>query len=146
MGNYMYYFAYGSNMDRKRMEERGVEYKSVQPAVLEDFALAFDKIANGKYGYANIKVCPEGIVEGVLYDIDYDGLRILDLYEGFPNHYRRYYIKVELQDGRSVKAFTYIANRNMTKMGLIPTKEYLSHLLAGKKFLSKPYYKRLAKQ
>ena len=37
------YFAYGSNMDKKRMEERGVTAFSMQAARLEGFRLVFNK-------------------------------------------------------------------------------------------------------
>lgn len=42
-----------------------------------------------------------------------------------------------------VAATVYIANPLMLKEGLRPSQEYIDHLLAGKRYLSESYYKKL---
>jgi len=40
------YFAYGSNMDFKRLEEREVFFEFIGLGILEDYTLKFNKIAS----------------------------------------------------------------------------------------------------
>ena len=51
------YFAYGSNMNPRRMESRGVDVYSMKPAVLKDFELLFNKLSSSYHGegFANIQ-------------------------------------------------------------------------------------------
>jgi len=141
----MNYFAYGSNMDKKRMEERRVTIFSMQRARLEGFRLVFNKIASGSAneGYANIVEDPEGVVEGILYEIKDSDIIELDFYEGFPEHYRRIEVTVKLDNGQEVVATTYVANPYKIRDGLKPSKEYLNHLLAAKDYLSPEYFNKL---
>jgi cation transport regulator ChaC len=141
----MNYFAYGSNMDKKRMEKRGVTIFSMQRARLEGFRLAFNKVASRREneGYANIVEDPEGVVEGVLYEIKDSDIKELDFYEGCPCHYLRIKVTVKLDNGQEVTAVTYVANPDKIRDGLKPSKEYLNHLLAGKDYLSPEYFERL---
>jgi len=141
----MNYFAYGSNMDRKRMEKRGVTIFSMQRARLEGFRLVFNKISSGSSneGYANIVKDPDGAVEGILYEINDSDISKLDKYEGYPEHYRKIKVTVMLDNGQAVSAVTYVANPDKIRDGLKPSKEYLNHLLAAKDFFSPEYYKKL---
>ena len=86
---------------------------------------------------------PEGVVEGILYEIRDSDIRKLDRYEGYPNHYDRINITVKLNNGQEVSAVTYVANPDKTCYGLKPSKEYLDHLLAGKDYLSPEYFEKL---
>ena len=139
------YFAYGSNMDPERMRRRGIKFSRREHAVLEGFRLEFNKVSsrNPREGYANIVKDPEGIVEGILYEIEESDLSKLDKFEGYPLHYRRTRIYVKLDNGEEVEAITYIAQQEMVKDGLRPSKEYLSHLLKGCDLLSKEYCEKL---
>jgi len=137
----MNYFAYGSNMDVRRMKERKITFSDAErrAAHLSGYHLEFNKVANDNplEGYANIVPDNDGLVEGVLYDIDAASLPILDDKEKYPKHYLKIPIKVLLpSDGQEVCAITYIANPDKIRSGLKPTKEYLGHLLEGKDILS----------
>ena len=44
----IYYFAYGSNMDAKRMTERVVDFEIIGQGILGDFELKFNKINQEK--------------------------------------------------------------------------------------------------
>lgn len=146
-GDFMYYFAYGSNMDPERMKKRGVKFSLRVRAVLKGYALKFDKVVSGnsEEGYANIVKDEHSEVEGVLYEIYQEGLEKLDSCEGCPSHYKQITVKVLLDDGKEVEAKTYIANSEKIKEGLKPRKEYLSHLLAASDVLSPEYIKKLEK-
>ena len=47
----MLYFAYGSNMDRVRMNSRGTDWEFVSKAILKDYTLTFNKLAQKNYTY-----------------------------------------------------------------------------------------------
>jgi len=143
--NTMRYFAYGSNMNPDRMRERKVNSLRGEHAILSNYSLQFNKIAsaNPMEGKANIISNAKDFVEGVLYDIEFSDIEKLDLVEGYPIHYYRTAVPVKLDDGTEVEAFTYIAQPNMVRDGLKPTKKYLNHLLAAKDILSKDYYQKL---
>ncbi|MCS7279724.1 MAG: gamma-glutamylcyclotransferase [Thermodesulfobacteriaceae bacterium] len=80
-------------------------------------------------------------MEGVLYCVpEKDIFEKLDKYEGFPRDYFRIRVLVILDNGKEVKALTYIANPDKVREGLKPSQEYLNHLLKACKFLSKEYY------
>ena len=70
-GENVKYFAYGSNMNSKRMEEKRVPFLKRRSAKLRGYKLKFNKIATRKTneGYANIVADLNSIVEGVLYDV-----------------------------------------------------------------------------
>jgi gamma-glutamylcyclotransferase len=133
----MFYFAYGSNLNKKRMLDRGVIVNSIVSASLFNYELKFNKVSK-QGAVANISPCKDSVVEGVLYDVE--NLFLLDKYEGYPKHYTRVIMRIE-----NVDAWIYIANSEYIKEGLRPDKEYLNHLLEGKEYLSELYYDKLKK-
>ncbi|MFQ5957675.1 MAG: gamma-glutamylcyclotransferase family protein [Candidatus Brocadiales bacterium] len=142
----MKYFAYGSNMDAKRMEERNINFTQRMRAFLKGFELRFNKMSSNdpeNEGYANVVPDEKGIVEGVLYDILDSDLPKLDIREGYPEHYDRVNLKIESHNYKEQEAVIYIAQPDKVKEGLRPTKDYLNHLLAAKDILSESYYRRL---
>jgi len=53
-------------------------------------------------------------------------------------------MKIALEDGTEVDATVYVANDEYVAEGLMPTRDYLSHLLKGSDLLSEEYRKWLA--
>jgi gamma-glutamylcyclotransferase (GGCT)/AIG2-like uncharacterized protein YtfP len=96
-------------------------------------------------GYANIEPDKNDIVEGILYEISDSDLKKLDKYEGYPDHYKKINLKVEIDTVKEVKVITYIANSCKIRNGLKPNREYLGHLLKGCDLLSESYCERLRK-
>lgn len=140
----IHYFAYGSNMSVQRMQQRLVRYKSRRPAYLKDFELQFNKI-NRRVpgaGFANIMPVQDGLVEGVIYEIDDAGLAILDGFEGYPNRYDRKVLPVEVA-GEIIQAHVYIAQEDETGLDLKPEIIYLQYLLDARDLLSADYYLKL---
>jgi gamma-glutamylcyclotransferase len=137
----MYYFAYGSNMNPKRMEERKILFSKRERAILKDYKLVFNKIAsnNPQEGYANIIKDNENIVEGVLYKISEADIVKLDNYEGYPYHYYRDVLKIETSNQETVNAVAYIANKEKIKHSLKPSKSYMYHIMKGCDLLSNEY-------
>ena len=127
------------------MRGRWIRFSKRVHVILRGFKLEFNKVAsrNLKEGYANIVPKEGGVVEGILYEIPDEGIYKLDKYEGYPHHYYRTEVEVELENGEKVIATTYIARSDKVRSGLRPTRGYLKHLLAGKDLLSKSHYKML---
>jgi cation transport regulator ChaC len=141
----MYYFAYGSNMDPSRMEDRGIAFHGREPARLPGYRLEFNKLSSRgpDQGFANIVPDCGAAVEGVLYTLSREDLALLDLYEGFPAHYGRMEVEVRPAGGRVIAALAYIARPEQVREGLKPSREYLGHLLAAGDLLSAEYLGRL---
>jgi gamma-glutamylcyclotransferase len=141
----MKYFAYGSNMDAERMRERDIRFSQRTHGILKGYRLEFNKIAsrNPQEGYANVVKFENGIVEGVIYEIPDSDLSKLDRFEGYPDHYDRLMIKVQLDDGQKLEAIIYIAQPDKIAEGLKPSRDYLDHLLAAKDILSESYRRKL---
>lgn len=137
----MKYFAYGSNMNDKRMIERGVNFFSKEKGTLKGYKFIINKKSqkNPNIGFANIIRDENSEVEGIIYDILPEDILKLDKFEGFPKHYRREnYI---INDKECV---IYIANDIWTTPNeLEATEEYKNHILEGKEFLSDNYYNKL---
>lgn len=140
------YFAYGSNLDKKRMIERGCTFESVSKAILKDHVLVFDKKSLKMPGitFANVQPKKGSIVEGMLYTMGSDKIKFLDKFEGYPKHYGRELMKVT-NDDVECDAYVYVAAKEWISEG-VPSKEYMSHILAGKEYLSPAYYKMLESQ
>ncbi len=127
-------------MDVGQMEERGVVFSSVSPAILNDYALVFNKQSR-KYpaiGFANIVPKDGSIVEGALYELQDKDLLKLDRFEGYPVHYLRDQVKV-LSGDQMVRAHVYVGSPGMLREGLVPSRQYLDHLLVGRAFMSDGY-------
>jgi gamma-glutamylcyclotransferase (GGCT)/AIG2-like uncharacterized protein YtfP len=93
-------------------------------------------------GFANIEPAPESCVEGVLYDIQDECLDKLDASERYPDHYDRISVTVDT-DGESHVCWTYQAQQDKTADGLVPSRNYLNHILTAKDFLSLQYFEAL---
>jgi gamma-glutamylcyclotransferase (GGCT)/AIG2-like uncharacterized protein YtfP len=134
-------------MSQKRMEERGIEIFSKKSGILENYKMIINKksFKNPEIGFANIIQDENSIVEGVVYDIDEKDVKILDKYEGFPNHYLKYFLNVKI-DNNKEKCLIYIAKSNWTTKNEIKTTiDYKNYILEGKEFLSENYYENLKK-
>ena len=134
----MIYFAYGSNMDFNRLNERDISFKFIGLGILDGYELKFNKIASKKngVGFANIIRQKGSKVEGLLFSID--NIELLDQFEGFPNHYKKENLKINYL-GNLIDAIVYVASTKWVSNNLKPEREYLNRLLAAKDFLSAEY-------
>lgn len=141
-----YYFAYGSNMNRARVERRAMPFVDHHGGLLHDYRLAFNKRSTVHPGAASANVVhsPGDRVEGVLYRLpDHSGIEMMDPFEGYPVRYRRERLPVVAGDS-ICHAWVYLANDDYIAEGLRPARWYLNHLLAGEPHLSVDYLRRLA--
>jgi gamma-glutamylcyclotransferase (GGCT)/AIG2-like uncharacterized protein YtfP len=143
----MKYFAYGSNMNPAVLAKKRIEFADRQSATLDGYLLRFNKrslrqLLPQNIGFANVVPTPGRHVEGVLYDILEESLARLDDSERVPEHYERIAVVVTTASG-VVNCFTYRARPDKTATGLIPSRNYVSHILAAGSLLSEAYRKWL---
>jgi len=140
----IYYFAYGSNMNPERMAERGAHFTLRHKHTLRGYCLKFNKISSQRPGTGCANIVPDenGYVEGVVYKITVRGLYNLDKFEGYPDHYDRVRLILDL-NGFEETVKTYMALPDKIGECLRPSKSYLEHLLKAKDYMSAEYYSYL---
>ena len=116
----MLYFAYGSNLHHFQMKRRCKDSLFIKKINLNDFRLTF----RSKYRAADIEAKKKSIVPGALYEISKSDEKKLDVYEDFPNLYKKYYFSYY---GKKVMTYTM---SNKTKF-MYPTERYLNIILQG---------------
>ena len=142
-----WYFAYGSNMSPSRLGERGVQASARRWGVLEGWRLVFDKRAyrDPTEAYANLVPDSSSQVEGVLYALDAAGLAALDDREGAPKHYTRRRMAIRTR-GEPFAAWVYIATKPWRSQDVLPSVEYLHHIVDGSDLLSDQYRQGLVRE
>jgi len=129
---YVWYFAYGSNLDPNQMKKRVGSFQEARKARLPGFKLVFrgySKKWNG--AVADIEPSEESIVYGVVYKITEQQLRKLDGFEGYPRVYQRRPVEVITEKGDVISAVTYIRVKKEPQG--IPSREYLETIIKGLK-------------
>lgn len=117
------YFAYGSNMHQPRLESRVGPVKMVKNYAIPEFILTLDA---GRGSFANMSAKVDESCEGVIYELTYGQLRMLDQFEGL-------YVRRSHQYGRR-KLHYYIAKDGYAHSswnGRNLSLEYYSLLMLG---------------
>ncbi len=129
---FMYYFAYGSNMDDRQMKTRCPSARFLTVARLPGYRLAFTIFSSKRNcGCADIVADPSGTVFGILYEISQEDIARLDVFEGVPGgHYRRITLNVILDDGRRISTEAYVVARK-SKTPIPPSKQYMGLLISA---------------
>ncbi len=123
----MYYFAYASNLNKKQMQERCPDSKSMFIATLPNYKLVFVGWSREwRGGKASIRHFRGEKVLGAIYDVSELCLRKLDRYE---SSYDRLKVMVFDEDGQSFEAITYIKAGQQEESK--PSPEYLSVIQQG---------------
>ncbi len=126
----MYYFAYGSNLNKKQMLERCPDSKPLFVATLRNYKLVFVGWSRQwRGGITSIKPFRGERVFGAVYELSDRDLRRLDSYEGYPGSYNRLKVTVFDEDGEPVEAITYIKSQQSEETQ--PSKDYLSLVQQG---------------
>ena len=126
----MFYFAYGSNMERVQLKRICPKAKFVAAAVLPDHELVFSgtsRMWGG--GIANIRDTAGKRVEGVVWEIAEVERKALDEYEGYPNLYVTMDVQVRTTSSKVVTAFAYVMANPGHEMP--PSKPYKRLLISG---------------
>ncbi|MFH0892460.1 MAG: gamma-glutamylcyclotransferase family protein [Candidatus Falkowbacteria bacterium] len=126
----MYYFAYGSNMNRGQMKKRCPSAKFLFRAYLENYKLVFDGYSkNWKGAVANIVPEDGSKIWGGLFEINDDNLAALDCYEGYHSKaYDRKELDTKDDNNKIYEAKVYF--RLGEKPG-DPSEEYLKVIIRG---------------
>ena len=142
-----YYFAYGSNMNRERVGQRGMGFEGLEPGTLANYSLIFNKRSVKQPGTASANVMEDygSVTEGVVYKLKHPSeIEMMDPYESYPICYNRMVMPISTREVM-VDAWVYVANEAYVETGLKPAGWYLNHLLQGEPFLSKAYLSKLRK-
>ncbi len=112
------YFAFGSNMFAPRMQSRCPRAIALGVATLPNYTLV-------ERQYADIQFFEGKNVHGVLYMITEQHLKSLDVHEGYPMTYKRYWVEVIFK-GEKYSALVYeMTEATKAKRNGIPyTEEY----------------------
>ena len=129
----MLYFAYGSNLHHFQMKRRCKDSMFLKKLNLKNFKLTF----RSKYRAADIEPKKNSIVQGALFEISKSDEKKLDVYEDYPNLYRKYYFKYY---SKKVMAYTMVYKSPFR----YPTERYLNIIKRGYKDcqLDKEYLKK----
>lgn len=104
----MYYLAYGSNLNLNQMAYRCPDAKAVGSVILKDFRIVY-KGFQDNFAYLTIEECKGSKVPLGLFEVSEEDIEALDIYEGYPTSYQKYYIPVR-HGLKKVNALIYIMN------------------------------------
>lgn len=104
------YVAYGSNLNIRQMKYRCPTAKLYGTGTIEDYALQFKGYPNS--AFATIAPKEGASVPVAVWEIQPEDEKSLDRYEGYPSHYFKQNVPVQL-DGEKVTAMVYIMNLKM---------------------------------
>ena len=116
----MLYFAYGSNLHHFQMKRRCRDSVFIKKINLSNFKLTF----RSKYRAADIEPKRKSIVPGGLFKISKSDEKKLDIYEDYPNLYKKYYFYYY---GKKVMTYTMVKKTSFK----FPTERYLSIVKKG---------------
>ena len=123
----MYYFAYGSNLNKTQMLERCPDSKAELIVTLPNYKLVFAGWSRKwRGGVATIKRLNGGKVPGALYQVSELCLQRLDRFE---EGYSRMKVTVFSEDGEALEAVTYVKSGQLEETP--PSKEYVSIIQQG---------------
>jgi len=118
----MLYFAYGSNLNHFQMKKRCKDSVFLKKINLKDFKLTF----RSKYRAADIEFKKGSIVPGGLYEISKMDEKKLDIYEDFPNLYRKHYF---FYKGKKIMTYSMVKKTKFK----FPIERYLNIVKRGYK-------------
>lgn len=101
-----YYVAYGSNMNLEQMEHRCPTAKVVGKTVLKNYELTF---RGREVGVATIERKQDSEVPVLVWEIQPDDEKSLDVYEGYPHLYRKEYIPAKV-GSEHTELMVYVMN------------------------------------
>ncbi|HUV75604.1 MAG TPA: gamma-glutamylcyclotransferase family protein [Dehalococcoidales bacterium] len=126
----MYYFAYGSNLNKRQMRERCPDSKPMFIATLPNYKLVFVGWSRQwRGGVISIKPLRGERVRGAIYEVSEQCIQRLDKFEGHPTDYARQKVTVFDEDSEPIEAITYIKAGQFEETQ--PSKEYLAVIQQG---------------
>ncbi len=129
-GEAVYYFAYASNLNKKRMKEHCPQARPASIVSLHHYKLAFSGWSRKwRGGVATIRPFRGEKVLGAIYELSEADMRRLDKYEDCPATCSRINVGVNDDFGELIEAVTYVGvgRAEETK----PSQEYLAVIQQG---------------
>ncbi len=120
------YFAYGSNINFEQMEQRCPDARIVGPVILENYELRFRG-----HGFATIAPKENNSVHGLLWKLTPACEQALDRYEGYPRHYTKEPVEVQMADGTKVPVMAYVMAEPMCRQPALPSPYYYRAIQKG---------------
>lgn len=121
-----YYIAYGSNLNLEQMARRSPTAKAIQTTYLQGYRLMFRGRNSAVATIEKHKGCKAPVLVWQLQPGDEHSL---DIYEGYPNLYRKEMLCVTL-NGRELPVMAYIMNEGLHPYGK-PSDSYYRTILDG---------------
>lgn len=150
MPNLISWFAYDEMMNPEIIKQAGLEYETAFSVSLSAYRLVFNKIPIDNGGKENLglpNIVPTmdnlGMMEGVLYEMLEENLPKLDALYNHPDEYQRKKMRFTKHDFTFVNGIVYIAQKDRTKSGLMPSKDMLKVYKGCRKILTKLYLSKL---
>jgi len=142
MANQIRFFAYNELMDERILREKGLEFTSCSPVTLSAFKLVFNKIPVDNGGIENLGLANlvptadnQGMVIGVLYEMNAEQLPKLDAIHHYPQEYNRKIRRVFRHDFNATEGYVYMAQPHRTRDDLKPSKAMLKKYKGAKTYL-----------
>lgn len=123
--------AYGSNLNLGQMKMRCPTAKVYGKGILKGYRLLFKGQMHN--GYCTIEKERGAKVPVVVWELQPEDEKALDFYEGYPRFYEKEYVKLTLEDGRTITAMVYImTDKILERIHLnLPSKTYLETVREG---------------
>lgn len=121
--NKHYYFAYGANTNLIEMLERCPNAIKIGRAFVQGYTFRWRK-------YADIEISQDEYVNGLLWELDEQNLKILDEFEGYPDLYFRQRVIIEHNNKKFIGWAYMMTNQNIE---LEPDQDYKDTLFEGYK-------------
>ena len=127
----IWYFAYGSNLSKYRMQQRTGVVPVSHHASLKDYRLVFNAHVGQEF-YANIVPSIGDVVRGVVYSCDHQAMTALDRHEGVDHGcYQRVAVEVETEYGAAHVREVFIAGERRVSEEGRPNAFYLGLIVTG---------------
>jgi AIG2-like family len=120
------YFAFGSNMQTSRLEERVGKVIALGKGQLDGWLFSINKKGADGTAKANMQKQMKERIHGVIFRLSEDQIKALDVYE---KGYERIKVLVADQNGEPAVCATYTSTQFIEDQR--PTKEYMSFILEG---------------
>lgn len=150
MPNIINWFAYDQYMNPEVIKESGLEVRNAFSVTLSAYRLVFNKIPVDNGGKENMglpNIAPTldnlGMMEGMLYEMPEENLPKLDALYQHPNEYVRKKMRFTKHDFTFVNGVVYIAQKERTQKGLMPSKDMLKQYKGCRRLLTKLYLAKL---
>jgi hypothetical protein len=150
MKNVINFFAYGELMNKDIFSQHGLECLARTTVTLSAWKVVFNRIPKEKdspegLGLTNIEPTPDsdGMLYGVLYEMDDSFLPRLDEIHNYPEETLRKVFRFTRHDFNMVNGFAYVARPENTATGLKPSKAIKKTLKSCKPDLPMLYFSRM---